>query len=456
MKRETETRMPHHGSPASRRAPTPLVLHRGMHRRPTRLAWSLACALAIGVPGLAQADAVLDWNERATEATAALPLPIRLRAMAMVQIAVHDSLNAIDPRYRTYSVVAPANSSASPDAAVATAAHKVLLSVLPAPPADGYDAYIATLPPCGSSAPHCIADGKAAGTDAASAIVHERSTDDLSHPHLPYTDAAAPGVYQLTPGVPFAAFEGWQDITPFAIRSKRQFRSPPSQLFNLRSWLYTANYIQVKWLGSAAARGGVHENSEMSRIARFWYGTGGHDWFATTRAIVANRHLDRWQHARLFALLAMGQVDSTISVFHDKYRYRFWRPVTAIRWLHDGNPLTVPDPDWTPYLRTPPYPDYPCGTPMLAGAGTEVLRNFFGTDRVPYTVTSTYAPPPPGMPEQITRSYRSLTGAAAETAIARVYAGIHFGTGCEVGVEQGEKIGHWVTGHYLRPTPRGH
>jgi hypothetical protein len=352
--------------------------------------------------------------------------------------------------------MAPVNTHGSPRAAVATAAHDVLANLLPAAPDDGYDAYIAALPPCPATRPQCIENGKAAGAAAAAAILAMRANDDLGNLHPPYTQAPAPGVYQPTPGVAFPVFEGWGDIEPFALRSSRQFRTPWSPLLNLRSLQYTRDYKQVQAVGSATARGGAHEQSEPSRIAKFWYGSGGNDWFATTRVIAEARHLDAWQNARLFALLAIGQVDATISVFHNKYRFNFWRPVTAIRWADDGNPHTVPDPDWSPYLSTPPYPDYPCGVPILAGAGTEVLRNFFYSDRVRYTVTGTYQPPAPGTAEQITRSYHRLSDAAAEAAIARVYAGIHFSTGCVVGATQGEQIGRYVTQHFLRPYGHGH
>jgi len=227
-------------------------------------------------------------------------------------------------------------------------------------------------------------------------------------------------------------------------------------VLNPRSFTYALDYYEVKVLGSASARRGSEDrdNSEESRIARFWYGSGS-DWAPTTRAIVQGRKLNLWQNARLFALLAIGQADVTISVFDSKYHYNFWRPVTAINWIHDGNFLTLPDTDWLPYLVTPPYPDYPCGVPVLAGAGTEVLRRFFRSDHVPYTVTGRFAAQN-GLPaEEITRSFGSLSQAADEAVSARVYAGIHFRTGCEMGARLGEKVGRFAFRHYLRPLPRG-
>lgn len=425
---------------------------------PRRALLALGCLAALCGAGPAQADAVTDWNAIANQNTP-LPLPIKLRAMAMVQIGVHDALNAIDARYERYSAVPGAAPGALPEAAVAAAARGVLLAV--APPAQhaavnaAYASALAALPGCPAS-PGCQG-GIVAGQAAAAAIVGARSLDGAQgSPHLPYVMAPAPGVHQTTPDQQpaFPAFANWANVRPFTIGDAGQFhalfRAPVSPVLDLRSATYTVDYAQVKAFGSKAVRA-ASPNSSKSRIARFWYGSGGQDWATNARRLVEGKDLDMWEHARLFALLAIGQVDVTISVFESKYHYNFWRPVTAIRWLDDGNDDTAPDPAWTPYLVTPPYPDYPCGTPMLAGAGTEVLRDFFGTDEVRWTAVSSF-PGQPGVPAgQVVRSYRTFSDAADESAMARVYAGIHFGTGCHVGVEQGEKIARHAFDHLLRP-----
>jgi hypothetical protein len=45
----------------------------------------------------------------------------------MAHVAVHDALNAIDPRYHPYALSAQATPGASPEAGVATAAHTGLV-----------------------------------------------------------------------------------------------------------------------------------------------------------------------------------------------------------------------------------------------------------------------------------------------------------------------------------------
>ena len=87
--------------------------------------------LSAGVPA-AVADPVLTWNENAAKAATAACLHLsgnglaESRMYAMVHIAVHDALNAIDRRYRPYAYFGRMEPDASPEAAVAVAAYRTL------------------------------------------------------------------------------------------------------------------------------------------------------------------------------------------------------------------------------------------------------------------------------------------------------------------------------------------
>lgn len=413
--------------------------------RPVRLL--LAAAIAAGAAGTASADAVTAWNAIAGQSSPSVGgPPQRAYFVAMTQIAVHDALNSISPRYDTYSVLPLANPGASPDAAIASAAHDVLINQLSRTPdsaakatarANVEAAYIAAL----AAIPDGAAEnqGVAAGQAAAAAIIAARLNDGSATPNLPYVYAAAPGVYQSTaPNFPVPQNAGWALVRPFVLTSPSQFRADPSELFDLTSATYTRDYNEVMSIGSAAVRGAVPD-SEPSRIARYW-ANGGGDWNGVVRGIVPGLGLDRWEHARLFALVNMAEADAGISVFDTKYTYVFWRPVTAIHWADDGNPATASDPNWLPYIVTPPYPDYTCGLPTAANSVLEVLRRYFGTDDLPFTFTAA----------GVTRSYTSLSQAGQESADARVYSGIHFRTGCELGIHNGEKVGRFVILHVLK------
>ncbi len=410
--------------------------------------WPLAAGVLLLLPGSAFADSVTDWSAFAdTVIGAAGAPPQQFRVLAMTQIAVHDALNSIDRRYDTYSPLAAAGHHASPDAAVARAAADVLRAAMPAQAAAidaRYAASIAALPACPAVAPACINQGISAGASAAAAILQRRQLDGSATPHLPYTQAPAAGIYQPTPPTPpppapYPQFAGWANLTPFAVLSRRQFAAGPALEFLLRSRAYADEYNEVKAVGSFAVRNAAPD-SEESRTARYFPG-GGANLNAIARAVVAGRPLDRWQHARLFALVNMAVNDALITTFYVKYHYTFWRPYTAIHWVNDGNTRTQPDTTWTSYLATPPYPDYPCGLPTTMGAGAQVMRSYFGTDRLPYSLTAA----------GIERKYTRLSHAESDSVDARVYAGIHFRFGCEVGIVQSRKVGKWIYLTQLRP-----
>jgi len=303
------------------------------------------------------------------------------RVMAIASIAVHDALNTIDSRYDTYNALPAAASGASADAAIAAASRTALIGMIgalpPSTPAEDANraaaiaainaAYATAIGPGGPDAAE--AAGIAAGEAAADEILALRYAagdlglapiDGSGTPGSPaYALPAALGVHQSTPAPEFPAvtlpaFTGWSAVTPFTLDSPSRFRSPRGEIFKLSGVRYALEYNFVKAVGDARVRG-IQPDSPMSDIARFWAG-GGLDWNANTRLIVANRGLDRWEHARLFALLNISISDTHVTNMESKYFYSFWRPVTAIRWANDGNFLTRSDPAWRPFLQTPPYP----------------------------------------------------------------------------------------------------
>lgn len=435
----------------------------------SRRAWLAAVIslASLALPAPARADVVTYWVGVAERVAATFGGPQQqARAVAIVQIAVHDALNSIDPRYERYAYTGAKAKKASADVAVAAAAHHALLEQLELlADSAAKTAAIATveaefnmqvgLPPYDGP----TQDGWLLGEAAADAILTLRANDGSAMPHLPYTLPPGPGVYQPTPNPEFPAvitpsFAGWAYLTPFALRHNRQFAVEPGLMFDLASKAYKKNYNEVKSLGDARVRGALPDSAETD-IARFWPG-GGARWNLTTLVIVGGRGFDRWQHARLFALLNMAISDSHIANQTWKYEYNFWRPVTAIRWPDDGTPNTESDPAWRPFLVTPPYPDYPSALSELTGAAVGVLREFLGTDDVAFTLTvnAPMLPLPAPMaalpPKTITRSFTSLSKASLEAQAARVYAGLHFREACEVGGHQGAQIGKWVAKHQLR------
>ena len=390
-----------------------------------------------------QADMVTDWNVVATTAAAA-PIKngvVQTRIYAMVHAAVHDALNAIDRRYYPYVLDILVDPEASPEAAVATAAHAVLMHDLPYSQHAFLDAQYATSLAGIPDGPAKLA-GVAIGQAAAAVIIAVRITDGADA-IASYTPGSGPGEWIPTPPGFLPAFlPGWGEVTPFMLRSSAQFRLKPPAYFNLTSQAYTADYNEVKQIGEVNS---PLRTAEQSAIAQFWYEPSAQGWNRIARFVSAQRGLKLWDNARLFALVNFALADAYIAHSDTKYFYTFWRPVTAIRAGDtDGNPNTEADPAWTSFLVTPNFPDYPSGHSTAGAAAAIVLAHFFGNDQIPSTSTS--GPPFPS----ITRSFTSFSQAAQENADSRVFAGVHFRSACRDGVRLGRQVGHFVFTHALK------
>ena len=138
--------------------------------------------------------------------------------------------------------------------------------------------------------------------------------------------------------------------------------------------------------------------------------------------VSAQRGYDLHETARLFALVNMAMADGFIVGWHQKAHFGIWHPVTAIRAAEtDGNPATKADPTWMSLRPTPAAPDYPSTHSLLGSAAAEVLRQFTGTDAIPFCMVS-------GSSTQAgtERCWRSFTEAELENAESRVLVGFHF------------------------------
>jgi hypothetical protein len=140
----------------------------------------------------------------------------------------------------------------------------------------------------------------------------------------------------------------------------------------------------------------------------------------------------------------MALADAVTSVFEAKYAYHYWRPVTAIRLADtDGNSATTVDPNWTPFITTPPHPEYPSAHSVTQMAAVQVMEHVFG-QQYRFATTSANVP---GVP----RTFESFRAYAVDGSLARLYGGIHFRTALEEGMRQGRQLGNWIVETYLQP-----
>jgi len=395
---------------------------------------------------------VLTWNEAATQAIANMtpivgaPLPPmpESRIYAMVNVAIHDALNNIVPKYQTYALSNARDKDADPDAAVAQAAHDVIVALLP--PQQGFADNLLNTSLAGIKDGDAKTGGITLGKAAASAILANRINDGADNAQIPYLQGIEPGQYRSTPpfdGPPFNGFvavPGWGNIKPFCLSSSSQFRPVPP--YSLNTPEYTADYNDVKSLGSSAS---IARTADQTEIAIFWLENAPLSFNRIARTMIGKYNLDAWRSARLLALLQLAEADANIACFEAKYYYNYWRPITAIRLGDsDGNSNTTGDVAWDVLAPpTPPVPDYPSNHSTNGGAGAAILKDFFGKDNISYSQTSSSLP-------NTTRNLSSFSQAAMENALSRVYVGYHFRNACLKGVEQGYKVGDYVFANYLK------
>ena len=401
--------------------------------------------ITLGATLCAHTDVVTDWNKAALDAIRAdrTPPPVASRDLAILHAAIYDAVNGISRAHQAYFVESAVPASALPEAAASAAAHAVLISLFPVNAADFDDLHAATL--------GAIPDGPQkdmgvkCGKSVAANILAWRAGDG-SDAMVDPPSGSGPGEWVPTP----PAFAGyllpqWGDCMPFAIADHSQFRprGPPS----LDSSKWAADYNEVKALGAAV---GSTRTPDQTEIAQFWADGAGTEtppghWNHIAQDVGAAQGNTLQQNARLFALLNIAMADAGMCAWDAKYTYHNWRPVTAIRnGDTDGNPATEPDPAWSSFIVTPPFPDYVSGHSTFSSAAATVLALFYGTDAISFQTGSDFLP-------GVVRSFSSFSAAASEAADSRVYGGIHFRFASDDGLAAGLSIGEWTFTHYLQP-----
>jgi hypothetical protein len=428
---------------------------------------ALAAVIVPSAPAAAQVNEVTNWNRIAVTTLTAFPglaggaPPASQIHMGMVQGAVYDAVNAIEPKYEPYLLEATFPPTASKEAAAATAAFTVLSDIItgvpdtvPFPPftipfpneaslqtsiSGEYAASMAAIPDGQSKT-----DGIAAGLAAAAAMRTARQGDGRFGPSQwvpnddpghwqPLVDANQMPILDPTPWVGL--------VKPFLMKTSFQFRTDGPNA--LTSAAYAKDFNEVKTLGSATS---TVRTLEQTHIARFWQSTPVATWNAVARTLAEDPayDLDLVDTARLFALQNVAGADTAINCWNDKYYWDFWRPWNAIvRAGDDGNAATEPDPNWKALL-TAPYPDHPSGHLCHDGVHIQVLQKFFGTDKIRFGVTSVMFPGE-------TRYYDRFSLALKEIIDARVWAGLHFRTADMQAQILGRKVANFAMKHFFQP-----
>jgi len=251
------------------------------------------------------------------------------------------------------------------------------------------------------------------------------------------------GAWKPTPPAYIKAIEpNWNKMRTFLMDSAQQFKPKPVTPFAFDS--SSQFYKEALAVHNAVS----NITDEQSAIAQFWdcnpfkmnvrghvmYATkkispNGH-WVNITRIACKKENADVVRAAEVYACLSVTLADCFISCWDEKYRSQSIRPETYIN--------QYIDPDWTPLLQTPPFPEYTSGHSVVSSAAAVVLTKLFG-DHFSF-VDSTeleFGLPP--------RTFQSFNDAAHEAAISRFYGGIHYMPAITNGFEEGTGIGQLAT-----------
>jgi len=370
------------------------------------------------------------------------------RIAAMVSASVFDAVNGIDLRFQPLHVRPNAPDGASQRAAAVQAAYVILVDVYPGQSTaltNQLNASLAILALTENK--QSIAAGVAWGQTVADAIWAWRLTDGFAPPPPPFEGVlgivgtpAAVGYWRPTPplNAPGAGVQ-LATMTPWVLVRASQFRLPPP--YALNSAQYVADLNETKTMGAFS---GSPRTADQSELALFWQSNTPLTWDRVAAQISAERGLSFHENVYLFTLLNVTMADAVIACWDSKYRYSFWRPITAIR---EGLTPADADPMWEPWLDffkpgTPAFPEYPSAHASISGSAAFVLASIFG-DNTSFTVTSESRPG--------SRSFSSFSSAVSEISDARVFGGIHFRTSCDLGNTLGRAVANFVATHAMRP-----
>ena len=258
-----------------------------------------------------------------------------------------------------------------------------------------------------------------------------------------YTVIDSPGRWVPTPPMYASGVEPhWMEIRTLVLDSSSQCKPARPPVYDIanKKGEYYQKLMEVKNIGDSL-------NDEQKHIADFWddnpfkLNVTGHVMFATKKFSPAGHWMnivgiaakkagaDFNATVAAYAQTSIALFEAFISCWDEKYRTNYVRPETAIN--------KFIDPEWRPYIQTPPFPSYTSGHATISAAAAETMTANFG-DNLSFTDTSLLEF---GISNQEIKSFRL---AAEEAAMSRLYGGIHYRFDNENGAKSGKRIGEII------------
>jgi hypothetical protein len=397
-------------------------------------------------------NVVTDWNTIASTtivANAGKNPAASAVWFAYSSLAMYDAVNAISGQYQPfyYRFAAPAN--ASTGAAAVAAAHRVLVNYFPSQQAALDSQYTASL--AGVTDGDDKTAGVAVGEAAAMAVINARLGDGLEA-NISYTPGSGPGAWIPTPPAFAAPVVPWLgQMRPFTMKAAADFLPDGPAALTSEDWKRDYNLTRIYGGTNSTIRSGSE-----TEIGVFYTEHTGQQYARMFNALATANNLGIADSARMMAMLWTGYADAAIGCFNAKYKFGFWRPVTAIPVGGDVTPFGSPsdltqDTTWTPSGgATPAHPEYPAAHGCITGAVSTLIADFFGTTRVTVSVDSKAFTD--GLHTHTLTDTRDLMD---EVFWARIYAGFHFYHSLEAGRQLGQSVaGQLARNHFRQSPPR--
>jgi hypothetical protein len=260
-----------------------------------------------------------------------------------------------------------------------------------------------------------------------------------------------PGVWRLTPPYDLPQTPWVGSVTPFVLHGVNQFHPAPPPPLHSAKWVEQFN--EVRDFGA-----NTNPNTAQTTTAQFWLANVIRQYNRLGRDLATEQGFDVLATARWLAIINMIGADAQIAVMHWKYKFLFWRPVTAIDPCSvtndgfgppacdptdlnsDNNPATLEHVGWRPLLTTPNHPEYPAAHGSITGAMAEVLSWFRGTDAIDVNIRGTAA-------LTAVRHFDTADELLEEIVNARVWGGVHYRGSVEAGVKLGQKVAQFDLNH---------
>lgn len=259
---------------------------------------------------------------------------------------------------------------------------------------------------------------------------------------LRYTVKNEAGLWVPTPPQYGDAMEPyWMTIRPLLLDSSRQFTPPPPPLYSLdKSSIFWKELMEVYDISKS-------RTEEQESMAWFWDDNafvmnvqghvmfankkmtpGGH-WLAIAKTALKGQEKTLIESVEAYFIVSTALHEAFICSWEEKYRSEKIRPETVIN--------SEFDPDWVPFLQTPPFPEYTSGHSTISAASAEALTGVLG-DNYAFTDSTEYAY------GHGVKTFPSFREAATACSYSRMYGGIHYRSGCEEGQAAGIRIGQFV------------